>query len=196
MSVSIPRLKKGEVIKKVLSGAIGAAAVLGLVAALVVMPGFGLVLKDFADWYKKQDRYRRHQARRTFFELRRKRLIEIKETSKGTEMILTEGGRRRLLKYQVDVLRIIPRTRWDRKWRMVIFDIPERHKRARRSLREKLREWGFYPLQKSVWIYPHECRNELDFLIEYWGISPYVRLVEVTDFDGADFLKRDFDLEK
>ena len=111
-------------------------------------------------------------------------------------MILTEGGRRRLLKYQVDVLRIIPRTRWDRKWRMVIFDIPERHKRARRSLREKLREWGFYPLQKSVWIYPHECRNELDFLIEYWGISPYVRLVEVTDFDGADFLKRDFDLEK
>ena len=85
--------------------------------------------------------------------------------------------------------------KWDKKWRMVIFDIPETQKKARYALRAKLKELGFYPLQKSVWVHPFECRDEIDFIIEFFNVSSYVRLAEVNHFDGEKFIKEEFDLK-
>lgn len=188
------KLKNGEIIKKVLMGTAGAAVALGLVVVLVALPGFGLVLKSFADWYKDADRSRRYQARMTFEKLRRKRLVEIKETKKGTEMVLTESGRKRVLKYRIEDLSVPKPKKWDGKWRIIIFDVPEKYKEARHSLRQKFKEWNFYLLQKSVWVSPHDCRNEVDFLIEFWRISPHVRLIETATFDGDNFMKEHYGL--
>ena len=49
--------------------------------------------------------------------------------------------------------------RWDKRWRVVVFDIPEKHRRTRDSLRSSMRELGFYRLQDSVWVYPHDCEE-------------------------------------
>lgn len=46
---------------------------------------------------------------------------------------------------------------WDGKWRVVIFDIREKRRRARSQLRILLSNAGFLRLQDSVWIYPHPC---------------------------------------
>jgi len=43
---------------------------------------------------------------------------------------------------------------WDKKWRLVVFDIPEKNRLARDALRKKLKELGFAPLQRSTWISP------------------------------------------
>ena len=48
----------------------------------------------------------------------------------------------------------IEKRRWDRRWRIVIFDIPERRKSVRAKLRRFMQEYGFVRLQDSVWIYP------------------------------------------
>jgi DNA-binding transcriptional regulator PaaX len=39
--------------------------------------------------------------------------------------------------------------KWDKKWRIVIFDIPNKKKPARNTLTEKLKKLGFYHLQKA-----------------------------------------------
>ena len=49
--------------------------------------------------------------------------------------------------------------KWDRRWRVVIFDIPERRKSVRASLRRFMGEYGFVRLQDSVWIYPYDCED-------------------------------------
>src|SRR3989344_4593151 len=54
--------------------------------------------------------------------------------------------------------------RWDKLWRLVIFDIPEEERTGRMALAAKLKELGFYPLQKSVFIHPYECKDEIDFI--------------------------------
>lgn len=46
---------------------------------------------------------------------------------------------------------------WDGKWRVVIFDIREKRRRARSQLRILLSNAGFLRLQDSVWIYPYPC---------------------------------------
>ncbi len=55
-------------------------------------------------------------------------------------------------------------TRWDGKWRIVAFDIPETMRVSRDKLRNVLRRSGFKQLQQSVWVFPHEC-GELTVLL-------------------------------
>ncbi len=187
-------MKKGEIAKKILLATATSVAVGGLIVTLAAMPALAPALRPFVEWYKKQDRYGRYRIRKTFEQLRRERLIEFSEKDGETKIILTEAGQKKVLQYRFEDLKIKPMEKWDKKWRMVIFDIPENQKKARNALRQKLQELGFYQLQKSVWVHPHECRSEIDFIIEFFNISPYVRLAEVSRFDGDELIKKEFNL--
>lgn len=177
----------------------GLAATTGavlLTTALAVAPGAGVGVDAFTKWYKEQDRRKKFRLRKTFGTLRRERLITIVPAPNGkTKVLLTEAGKKRVLEYQLEEMRIPKMNRWDHVWRLVMFDIPERYKKARGALREKIREFGFYQLQKSVWVHPYQCRNEIDFITEIFEVSPYVRIAEATHIDGESFLKQHFELQ-
>ncbi len=49
--------------------------------------------------------------------------------------------------------------KWDGRWRMVVFDVPERRRRIRNRLRAVMSEIGFVRLQDSVWVYPYDCED-------------------------------------
>jgi len=55
----------------------------------------------------------------------------------------------------------LQRKRWDRKWRLVIFDFPEKDKSIRDRLREELLNLGFGKLQRSIYISPHDYARDL-----------------------------------
>lgn len=128
-------------------------------------------------------------------EFRHGRLVAFKENYDNTVNItLTEDGEKKALRYKIDELRITPPNTWDRKWRLVTFDIPDKKKNAREAMRQKLKELGFYRLQKSVFIYPYECTNEINFINEVFEIRPYVTLVEATKITNEAALKLKFKL--
>ena len=54
--------------------------------------------------------------------------------------------------------------RWDKRWRMVAFDIPERRRVTRAKLRATMAEVGFIRLQDSVWVYPYDCEEFIALL--------------------------------
>ena len=62
------------------------------------------------------------------------------------------------------------------------------------GLAEKLKEIGFYPMQKSVFIHPYECKDEIDFITEIFNLSPYVRFLRVNNTDIDLDLKNKFRL--
>jgi phenylacetic acid degradation operon negative regulatory protein len=86
-----------------------------------------------------------------------------------------------------------PRTRatWDGKWRVIIFDVPERFKEDRRRIREALRRNDFYPLQKSVWISPWRLSDELHEHFVEWKLKGHILylLTETID-EEAKVLKK------
>ena len=84
--------------------------------------------------------------------------------------------------------------KWDGEWRIVIFDIPEKFKQAREVLRIKLKELGFLELQKSVFILPYECEDEINFVIEVFLIRPFVRLIRAQSFTNEEQLRIKFNL--
>ncbi len=74
--------------------------------------------------------------------------------------------------------------RWDGRWRLVIFDIPEDRKYAREALRRRLKFFKFFPFQKSVFVFPYPCEKEIRALGEYFKINDRVEII-VTNYLGS-----------
>lgn len=114
------------------------------------------------------------QVRKQFHRLRNAELISFKELSDGEIKIeLTSRGRKRALQYKLETLKIKKPRTWDRKWRIIVFDIPEREKKARDSFRQSLRAMGCLQIQKSVWIHPFPCEDEIEFVAQLFGVGQY-----------------------
>lgn len=68
--------------------------------------------------------------------------------------------------------------KWDGKWRLVIFDIPEKRKQARNLLRASLKNWGFTKWQHSVWASKKNCTKVLREFVKNVGIEDWVIVLE------------------
>jgi len=122
------------------------------------------------------------------------KLIKKKENPDGSiTMILTDKGKFRALTYHFDAMRI-DKKNWDGKWRLIVFDVPEKFRTGRDSLREKIKELGFYELQKSVFVFPYSCKDEVDFIIEFYGMRKHVRFGLLEEIDNGKHLKEIFKL--
>ncbi len=102
----------------------------------------------------------------------------IKQTNNTERVLLSEKGKKRWIEYQFHNLKIRKTKRWNGKWRIVLFDIPEPQKKIRDALRRRLKNLGFLEFQKSVLIYPFPCENEINFIINFFNIEDYVYYLE------------------
>lgn len=112
-----------------------------------------------------------------------------------TEIALTELGTKRAVMRALGELKMIKPQKWDRIWRVVIFDVPNRHKAARDGLRHRLKTLGFYRLQESIFVYPYPCDEELRFLASLYNIGDYIRIIEAGAIVRDDDLKEYFELK-
>lgn len=102
---------------------------------------------------------------------------------------------RTTLKGKAKILRFFKKDKnWDKKWRIVIFDIPETKKQMRNFFRKKLYELDFHLLQESVWISPYNVANKIEDLIEICNAKPYVHYLLVEELDNKDVLMKLFKL--
>ena len=101
-----------------------------------------------------------------------------------------------MLRHALNQLKIKPQTIWDGIWRIVIFDIPNRHKWSRDALRGRLRIMGFYQLQKSVFVYPFPCDKEVAFIASLFNARSYLRLIKTDTIEHDDDLREFFGFQK
>ncbi len=138
---------------------------------------------------RSRQKFKKYPASRissTFDRLRREGLLSIKKNNHQIYISLTEDGRKKAGMFQIDTLTIKQPRKWDKKWRLVIFDIPEKRKIAREALRGKLKELGFCPFQKSVWIHPYNCVGEIELIKDFFGLSSREAQLIVTESIGND----------
>lgn len=123
------------------------------------------------------------------------KLITTKDNTDGSvTMTLSQSGRQKVLTYKLDEMKITPPRSWDKKWRIILFDIPEKRRRIRDTLRHHLQQLGCHELQKSVLVHPFECRNEVDYLVEFFHLRPFVRFITAEFIDNELHLKQKWHL--
>jgi DNA-binding PadR family transcriptional regulator len=137
-------------------------------------------------WYTMDRKQLYHVLR----SLRLNGLVKIIKDSQNIEKIyLSEKGKNKWLQYQFRNLKINKTRSWDKKWRMVLFDIPESKRKIRDALRKKLKNLGFLEFQKSVFICPYPSRDEINFVINYFNIEDNVYYIEAPISPDYDFRK-------
>ncbi len=77
--------------------------------------------------------------------------------------------------------------RWDERWRVIMFDIPERRKKDRDQLRRTMIDAGFLCFQDSVWIFPYDCEDLVTLLKVDMRLGDAVRygILEKLENDRA-----------
>ncbi len=150
------------------------------------------ILKQVPKEWKKENR---QALQRAINSLYISHLIQEKNNKDGTTtFILNENGKQKALRFNLDELEIKKPAKWDGKWRIVMFDIPEKLKKLRDSLRLHFQEIGLIELQKSVLVYPYPCNNEIEFILEFYNARKYVRFVLAEKIDNELHLKNKFNL--
>jgi DNA-binding transcriptional regulator PaaX len=86
--------------------------------------------------------------------------------------------------------------RWDERWRVIIFDIPERRRKVRDRLRITMRELGFARLQDSVWVYPYDCEDLLALLKANLKLGAAVLYMVVEHIENDKHLRAQFGLKQ
>lgn len=70
--------------------------------------------------------------------------------------------------------------KWDQKWRLVMFDIPENQRSVRDKLRRALSNLNMGILQASVWISTNDIKDKIAKISERLSLGSSLRYFEVT----------------
>ena len=145
----------------------------------------------------KIDRKRKIKAfQRSFYHLKQNGLINFDRRGKQIYISLTKDGRRKAGKYNIDNLEIKKPKKWDGKWWILIFDIQDKYKIRREALRGKLKQLGFYKLQKSVWVCPYGFQREIEILRDFFSFSyREMRIIEANKIEEDSEIRAFFNVK-
>lgn len=167
------------------------AAIGGLMVATGAVPDFRKIVKYYTG-AKKGARFN-YQAKTTLGRLAAKGLISFEERGSRCYARITERGKQ-VLELEAQKTAMAKKRKWDRRWRVVIFDIPERRRGVRARLRLFMQEYGFIRLQDSVWIYPYDCEELITLAKADFRIGADVLYMIVESLERDDHLREHFGL--
>ena len=147
-------------------------------------------------WGREFENKKWREVKKSLNELKHRGLVSLTFKSDGIfEARITKKGKEIVRKIDFDDLQIIKPNRWDERWRMVIFDIPNKMHKHRLALTQKLRNLGFQMIQKSVWVHPYPCDEEIMVVRKFYNVDPYVTYIETAHVEDEDVWREKFDLE-
>ncbi|MFA6184218.1 MAG: hypothetical protein WC682_03915 [Parcubacteria group bacterium] len=171
-----------------------AVAMGGIAVGGAIIPGIIKVLEDL-EWGNSDNKDFSKKVRNSFHSLKRRKFIKIIRNKNGKlKLRLTKRGEKKVFEIYIDNLRINQPQKWDKNWRVLIFDIPIGLNSARTALRRKVKDLGFYQFQGSVWFYPYPCKDEILAIAEFFKVSEYVEIITANNVLHEKELKKHFKL--
>ena len=176
-------------LQKIILSSVATAGVLsiGLLApnALQMLKPLGLdkKLKNF-----------KHDTNRSLLRLLNAGLVVFIEKEGKKYLKLTEKGKLKLMTFKKYNFEFKKPKKWDKKWRIVIFDIPQIKRHQRDKLRFTLKQVGFVKLQHSVWIYPYDCEELITLLKLDFKMGKDILYIIAEKMENDKVLRKYFEL--
>ncbi len=165
----------------------------GVFTVVLIAPKVFVVYDSFT---RRRGFFNEKRLKRSLYYLKRHQYIKFVNKGKNTyEVQITKKGVEKSLSEFFDKLSLIKQPKWDGLWRIVVFDIPEKHKWEREGFRRKLSQLGLYRLQKSVFVTPYPCEKEISLFVLIFNISPYVHFIETKYLSNDGVIKKHFGLK-
>ena len=123
--------------------------------------------------------------------LKQRGLIKVVERNGKKFIDLTKDGQLRALLIKA---KLHQKQAWDHKWRLILFDIPEKARDKRNLFRKLLKVNNFIQLQASVYISPWALNKGAVTYLKESGLIEYIRILRVDVMDDDKYLLKKFKL--
>jgi len=134
------------------------------------------------DIWKALERQKRKRQFAQFVNyLKKQGYIKIASLKGKKGILITPKGSKKILKVKYKLSD--KKRRKDKKWIMIMYDIPEKKKKERTSLREMLQILGYQQFQKSIWMCPYDVFKETEEIIRIYSLSPYVKTFLIEEVE-------------
>jgi len=165
-----------------------------MVGAVLVAPNAAQLGDKALSFLDKRGRRLKTEKALTY--MKRKNLISYDITPNGELSIrITQKGKQRASRTKFADMELKRPKKWDKQWRLVTFDIPEKQRRLRNQLSSKLKLLGFYQLQRNIWIHPYPCELEIEVIKQVFGIpDSYVVFAKISSLNRQKTLTQHFNL--
>lgn len=138
-----------------------------------------------------------YQVKSTLGRLVEKGYIRFIEKNGRKYAEITEEGRHVFaVEEKRAQLRLKKKRRWDKRWRIIVFDIPEQYKNYRNQLRTRIQDIGFVRVQDSVWVFPYDCEDLVQLLKTDLRVGTYVLYAVAESIENDAALRKHFNLKK
>lgn len=136
-----------------------------------------------------------HKRQKEVISATQKRLVKKGLIGKKGKFIqLTSKGEQLLRLFKLKDFSIKKPKQWDKKWHLLIFDVPEKRKKTREQIRLTLESIGFVHLQDSVWLYPYDCEDLVTLLKADFRVGEELLYLVVERLEGDSYYKNYFKL--
>lgn len=169
--------------------------------ASIIAPGLPIAAKPIVEYYKNRQREKERREWNRFDQGRLKQLlkrlydqkvIEITEDGENSCLKLTDKGKTKFLKFKLEEIMINHPPKWDGKWRIIIYDIPKEKKTWGEIFRKYLQKLEFLKLQKSVYLTPYRCEDQIEFLRQYYGLGKEIIYIVAQKVENESVYKEYF----
>lgn len=169
--------------------------------ASVLIPTLPFAVKPMIGFYHKKQRegdqkqwnqFNQSRLRQILNRLHKQKVVKIDENNGETILKLTEKGMVRFLKFKLEDMILDKHQKWDGTWRIIIYDISNHKRLTSEVFRKLLRKLEFLKLQRSVYLTPYSCTEQIEFLRQFYNIGQEVLYLEVGKIENEDTYKQYF----
>lgn len=185
-------MAKNSLTSEVIDGLLTTVAVAGVLGITVVAPnGISALEKPLSHYLRKSKEQK--ELRRIGRYMQKQALVKITDNNDGSYQItLTKKGQTRSSRVRFEQLQI-PEEKWDEKWRVFMFDIPEQYKTTRDYISRHMRQIGFKQLQKSVFVYPYPVDEFIELVKDMFPeIEKHISYMVAEETDQHNALVKRF----
>jgi len=193
MSKKKSGVKYGEIVK----GIFMALAEANAAASSRIHPNLLVIIDEIYRYIREKSKeIPKQKIRRAIKTLEKKQILYLEEKDDKVFVYIKDKKNPIIQKYSLKTLLDFKRKtkKWDGRWFLVIFDVPEEQKNKRDYIRRFLTDLGFYPYQKSVYLFPYECEKEIKLIKKIAEGNRYMKYIIAEKIEDEDHIKTFFKL--
>ena len=169
-------------------------------AASIVFPGLPLIARPLikslndakrAKDQKEWEKYNQWRLRQIIKRMQNSKYVEIKEENDMQLVKITKKGREKLLKYDIEKMQL-DESSWDGKWRLIIYDVITPKRNNSEMFRRTITNLKLLKLQKSVYLTPFRCEDEIEYLRQVFEIGNEVLILTVKNLENEEAYRKYF----
>src|SRR3989338_1000124 len=144
----------------------------------------------------KNKKIGRDKIKRTIKELEKRKVLYLEKKDDKILVYLEVKGQKKVIKYSIKLLLDFKNKekKWDGKWFLVFFDVPEIQRNKRNYLRKYLVDIGFYRYQQSIYIFPYQCEKEIMLIKKIVEGTKYMKYIIADKIEDERIMKTFFKL--